>query len=544
MVYLNRWGLLFMDLAQLHVSRGYLTSLLPNILRSGMVILAGLAIFAGLANAQCPAVGADATCGVVITVIQTGNAPCPSQGCASISFTGQGPYDQIEDTLVGLVNKSKLPIASVVLNSGLNIFGFEADGICGLDPFTGQPFIPAPAGCPFGPTSYEGPGVSFSNIDPTTTTGTVHFNPPIAPGGTAYFSLEESLTQATACSSVINGSVPKPLSGGTEIRATFTPNLGYTLGQAAQLCGFTGWDWQQTITSLPLPSPFHAAGSTTPLHAPPAFNDPPPQGYAYQNPPNAVLLPIYYNVFAPASNPLSLAANETSSQLAFFDAPADSCLHGGTGAVCGGKTAPAGSKLGFTTHLVGLVGLGPGYGIQDTGVGFSWTDTFNGTSGGISVINSSQGVDPGSGTGAITVTNFNDVTSYQYPKGLGVSAINGVPVSQSSGATSTLLTGAQVSVLASGLAYSRVNQTFIGTLTITNISSSTIDGPFQLVLDSLTPGVALANATNTFGGWSYVTISSQGSLAPGQSANVNLQFKDPSNSTINFTPLVYSGGFN
>src|ERR1039457_2953640 len=248
----------------------------PVALRSWLMILSVTIISAGLANAQCPPVGADTTCGIIITVIQTGNAPCPPQGCASITFTGQGPYDQIEDTLVGVVNKSTLPINSLVLTSSTIAFGFDGDGICGISPNTGQPYVPVPPGCPFGPTTYEGPGVFFSNISSDRTTGTVNFNPPIPPGGTAYFSLEESLTQATACSSVINGSVPKPPGGGTTIGMTFTPTLGYTLVQAAQICGFADWDWQQTITSLPLPSPFFAAGSSTPLKAPPPFNDPPP----------------------------------------------------------------------------------------------------------------------------------------------------------------------------------------------------------------------------------------------------------------------------
>src|SRR5579862_2381433 len=91
-------------------------------------------ILLGSANAQCPAVGADTTCGVIITVNQTGNAPCPPQGCASITFTGQGPFDQIEDTMVGVVNNSNLPISSLILKSSTDAFGFDGDGICGISP--------------------------------------------------------------------------------------------------------------------------------------------------------------------------------------------------------------------------------------------------------------------------------------------------------------------------------------------------------------------------------------------------------------------------
>lgn len=383
---------------------------------------------------------------------------------------------------------------------------------------------------------------SFSNYA-SQTTGTVNFTPPIPAKGTAYFSLEESLAAATACTSVINNSVTHSLVNGTGIIATFTSNtnLAYTLDQAATLCGFTAWDWQSTITSLPLPSPFFAAGSTVPLHAPPPFNDPPPNGYAYQVPPNAVQLPVYWNLFT--SGPLSLTANETLPYiLNFSDGPADDCLPGGSGASCGGKTASKGT-LGFTTHLVGIVGLLPGAAVQDTGVGFSWIDTFNGTSGGISVLNSPGPVDLGSGTGGITITNVSNTTSYQYPKGVGVIAINGNSISSSS-TPPTLLGGNQIAVTSSGLAYSRVSQTFKGTVTIRNVGSGAIAGPFQIVFDSLTAGVTLTNATSTFGGWPYVTIPAVGSLAPGQSATVNVEFKNPSNGTINFSPIPYSGSLN
>ena len=110
--------------------------------------------------------------------------------------------------------------------------------------------------------------------------------------------------------------------------------------------------------------------------------------------------------------------------------------------------------------------------------------------------------------------------------------------------TVTLLSAAQVSTTASGLVYSRVSQTFNGTATVTNISGATISGPFQMVLTSLTSGVTLRDATGTFKGSPYITVPSVSALAPGQSATVNLQFSDPSNVKISFTPVIYSGGLN
>src|SRR5579863_861416 len=156
---------------------------------------------------------------------------------------------------------------------------------------------------------------------------------------------------------------------------------------------------------------------------------------------------------------------------------------------------------------------------------------YNGTVGGISttVAMPGQAVDHPNGVGGIAVTNVNKTTTYEY---LGGTLIG-----------STLLTGSQVAATTSGLAYNRVTQTFDGTVTITNVSSSTIAGPFQIVLNSLTSGVTVANATSTFGGWSYVTVPTVSSLAPGQSATVPVQFKNPSNATIRFIPLTYVGSF-
>ena len=157
----------------------------------------------------------------------------------------------------------------------------------------------------------------------------------------------------------------------------------------------------------------------------------------------------------------------------------------------------------------------------------SWTSTFNGTSGGISVIRSTGPIDPGSGSGGITITASSETTNYQ-------SGTSTPPI---------LLYGNQISVSGTGLAYSRVTKTFTGTTTITNISDSTITGPFQIVLDSMPTGVTLVNATGSFGGWPYITFPSLTGLDPGQSATVNLRISNPAGVLINSIPMVYSGSF-
>jgi hypothetical protein len=89
-----------------------------------------------------------------------------------------------------------------------------------------------------------------------------------------------------------------------------------------------------------------------------------------------------------------------------------------------GKTAPAGSFLGFTTHLVGVNFDGTP---TDLKIGFSWKTTFNGTSGGASTTKSSDPVDLNSGTGEISVTDYQPTTDYDY-QGFSVTSVITEPV--------------------------------------------------------------------------------------------------------------------
>lgn len=385
--------------------------------------------FSGVTYAGvCPAVGADTDCAIIITVTDSG---------ATVSFTGQGPFDGIEDTLVGVVNKSKLPLRSLGLTSGSTIFGFDGDGLSTYGIASNS----------MDSTGYGGPNAYFTKIDSSLKSGIVNFANPVAPnGGTAFFALEEALSAVTACTDLINNAVTHSTGGVStngqrpELFASFTPNRGYTLQQAAQSCGLKDFNWQQKLLSVPKPSPFFAAGSSIPLLAPPPFNDPPPGGYSYQNPPNTAY-PFYYNLFWSASNPLSLAANKTSTTLSFYDAPSDPCLPGAQSAslktiadnLCGGKRALNGSKLAFSTYLVGV---NSDNSLVDLGIGFNWTDTFNGTSGGLAVTNTSLHADPNSGSGGITIISEQKTTTYS---GLNVTSVNG----SRPGATEILRFGGQ-----------------------------------------------------------------------------------------------------
>ncbi len=102
----------------------------------------------------------------------------------------------------------------------------------------------------------------------------------------------------------------------------------------------------------------------------------------------------------------------------------------------------------------------------------------------------------------------------------------------------------EISVTASGLAYSRVSQTFNGTVTIRNVSSAMIYGPLEIVFTGLPASVSLVNPTGTYNSSPYLTAPSVNSLASGQSVAIDVQFKNLSSAPINFMPVIYSGGLN
>jgi len=137
---------------------------------------------------QCPPVGVDTSCAVLIVFNADGSR-------TTLVDPTQPPFDGIEDTLIGVQNNSTVSITMLGL-SGTNIFGFDGDGLCAT-------FIsPRPGGCPYGPTGYEGrqtttPVASTASGMGNTFTitnannGTVNWGGGgIPPGGSAYFSLE------------------------------------------------------------------------------------------------------------------------------------------------------------------------------------------------------------------------------------------------------------------------------------------------------------------------------------------------------------------
>lgn len=165
------------------------------LLRPGPV---GAAIFT-----QCPPIGADTGCGILITLPPSGPFTV-----TDATAPAQPPYDNIEDTLIGVQNNSGQTVTSIHLSSlTTQIFGFDGDGICGGGfSFTGSNNCPSGAGT----TGYEGPGTSFANINQSTLmAGDVRFTNGLADGASAFFSLEDQLTAVALIPGPV-AAVPEP----------------------------------------------------------------------------------------------------------------------------------------------------------------------------------------------------------------------------------------------------------------------------------------------------------------------------------------------
>ena len=123
-------------------------------------------------------------------------------GGISTSTGPQATYDDADDALIGVVNNSGSTLSSfVVSNPGVDIFGFEGDGI---DPYLGI----SPVAGNSDTTGYGGPLAFFTNISAGLDSGTVNFFGGMANGATTYFSLEEGIdiTQLP----IITSNVPEP----------------------------------------------------------------------------------------------------------------------------------------------------------------------------------------------------------------------------------------------------------------------------------------------------------------------------------------------
>ena len=204
---------------------------------------------------QCPAVGLDTSCAVLIVFNSDGSR-------TTLVDPTQLPFDGIEDTLVGVQNNSSLPVSSLAL-TGPDIFGFDFDGLCAS--------FPQPGGCPYDSTTYagrdtagsvantgSGNGNTFTVID--SNTGTVNWSSPIPVGGSAYFSLEGPTSSVVPPTTPIVTFVT--LSPVTAVNPVSTPTHTVTvLVQDQFMMPMSGVTVTFTVTRTPPPSP--ASGTCT-----------------------------------------------------------------------------------------------------------------------------------------------------------------------------------------------------------------------------------------------------------------------------------------
>jgi hypothetical protein len=173
------------------------------------MLVAGSGALWAANTTPCPAVGSDTNgCEFVITVTAVNSSGAATAFSVALNAPDQGPYDAVEDTLVGVINSSGSVLKSLTLPNTLGQFSFDGDGAC-----TGT-YSP-------GPTAAQCLGGVFTSTDPndylsvsatsvsavTASTGTVNFNN-IAAGGTAWFDLEGQLT----ASQLGGSSTPAPSS--------------------------------------------------------------------------------------------------------------------------------------------------------------------------------------------------------------------------------------------------------------------------------------------------------------------------------------------
>ncbi|HYL85372.1 MAG TPA: choice-of-anchor Q domain-containing protein, partial [Candidatus Angelobacter sp.] len=104
---------------------------------------------------------------------------------------------------------------------------------------------------------------------------------------------------------------------------------------------------------------------------------------------------------------------------------------------------------------------------------------------------------------------------------------------------------ASVTVTRGGYVLNPVTGRYAQTVTVKNNSPSTLTGPLSLVLDNLSAGATLADATGATdslqppAGSPY--LSDNVTLASGQSASFALQFADPAHSPITYSTRVLAG---
>ena len=171
-------------------------------------------------DTRCLAVGPSPGCEMLLVVNADGTVNV--KGDPSV-----GLFDG-DDTLVGIVNDSRQAVQAVtVTEPGSDLSGFDGGGICS----GGHRSWAGSAGCPFGPTGYEGPGTSFVTDPSLPDSAQINFANGLAPGKSAYFSLKGALASARftavkgALDFTVSGSLPVLPSSSQDTHATYPDSV-------------------------------------------------------------------------------------------------------------------------------------------------------------------------------------------------------------------------------------------------------------------------------------------------------------------------------
>jgi uncharacterized repeat protein (TIGR01451 family) len=314
---------------------------------------------------------------------------------------------------------------------------------------------------------------------------------------TASFKTQYLLTTAVSPGAT-EGSI-SPASGyfdaGSSVQVTATPNTGYA---------FTGFSGGLSGTTNPQNITMNAAATVTANFAPLpdlAITKTHPGGLAGHFSQGQMGAQYTINVGNNGPGATSGTVTVTDSIPPGLTLVAMS----GTGWTCG---APNPSNVCTRTDPVGSGGLYPA----------------------ITVTVNVSATAPSSVTNTATVSTTGDYSSMNNTA-MDPTAIN--PITDVSN---------KVSIAQSGFARNRFTGVWSATLTLTNTSGGVINGPIQMVLTNLSSNATMTNNTGMRNGWPYITVST-GALSPGASASVIIQFTNPTNGYITYTPVTDSGVF-